>query len=175
MPDRIAEIQKDNPELADALRLSAVSLITTPRNTVEEAHLVNILCQLEPFLRAGGIQVKRLLQSKLHGLIDNSESNSNYARSFPSLRAAAIDTLCALGSRESFDLIRSHATAQRVLKLPGKDISAGESDPTVRQTALRALKKLGDPMLRFLMNTLDEEETNQTLVSPLPDASYITT
>ncbi|MBX9688443.1 MAG: hypothetical protein K2X27_17165, partial [Candidatus Obscuribacterales bacterium] len=172
MPDRMAQLEKDEPRLANDLRLGAIALIKKPSNPAEERDVVGLLQQLEPLLRNGDQETKRQLQGKLNDLIRNSELNHNYARDNHELRAAAIDSLAALGSRESLDLIRSHATAEAFLEIKGNPISAGENTAAVRLAAVRALEKLGDPKLREVVTALIDKETDPTVASQLRDVAF---
>ncbi|MBX9688409.1 MAG: hypothetical protein K2X27_16995, partial [Candidatus Obscuribacterales bacterium] len=172
MPERLAQLQKDNPRMADDLRLGAVDLIKKPTSLTEEADMVKLLGKLEPLLRDGDVEVRRQLQGRLQDLLRNSELNGNYAKYFPTLRAAAIDSLAAMGSRESLDIIRSHASAQPSFKVNGKEVPAGENDAAVRMAAVRALEKLGDPLIRNVINELVDKETDPTVASQLRDIRF---
>ncbi len=172
MPERLAQLQKDDPKTANDLRAAAVNLLRKPDSLAHEKDMVKLLNKLEPLLKEGDVEIKRQLQSKLHDLLRASELNTNYAKYFPTLRAAAIDTLGSLGSRESLEVIRSHISAQPSFKLDGNDVSANEADAGVRLAAVRALEKLGDPKLRSIINELVDKETDPTVASQLRDVKF---
>ncbi|MBY0550543.1 MAG: hypothetical protein K2W95_24910 [Candidatus Obscuribacterales bacterium] len=172
LPERLEQLQKDNPKLADQLRSDALAAVKKPETRTGEAQLIRLLEKLPALLQNGDSEFKRELQSKLHDLLRNRESNKEYAAHFPQLRAAAIDVLVGLGSRESLDLIRSHSTAQDFLKVGGKTIAAGEADAGVRLAAVKALDKLSDPYLRTVVTVLVDREIDPAVAAYLRDVRF---
>ncbi|MBX9687013.1 MAG: HEAT repeat domain-containing protein [Candidatus Obscuribacterales bacterium] len=173
MPDRMAELQKADPQYANQLRIAAIDLIKKPDSLPQEKEMIKLLTKLEPFLRGGEQEIKQQLQQKLQGLLRNSEVNQNYAKYYPALRAAAIDTLADLGSRESLEIIMSHASAQPSINV-GKTqpLKAGETDAGVRYAAVRAMEKLADPNLRIVVNELVDKETDPSVAAALRDIQF---
>lgn len=172
MPERFEQMLKDDPRLANDLRVAAINMIKRPDTIPHEADMVKFLPKLEALLKDADVELKRQLQGKLQDLIRNSNLNPGYAKFFPSLRAAAIDSLANMGSRESLDLIRSHVSAQPSLKIGGKDVACAEEDAGVRMAAIRALEKLADPQLRNVINELVDKETDPTVASQMRDVKF---
>lgn len=161
MPDRMALLDKDKDPLANELRVKAVELLSNPESRAQEAEMVRLAGKLEPFLRDGNVEPRRQLESRLANLLRQNEFNPYYAKDYPLLRSAAIDTLAALGSRSTAEDIRAHASVQ-----------TGEQDATVRLAAVKALEKLGDPMLRQTVNELVDKEPDPSVSAHLRDVKF---
>ena len=172
MPERFEQMLKDDPRLANDLRVAALAMLKKPETMAQEAELIKFIPKVESLLKNADIELKRQFQNKLQDFIRNSELNPNYARFFPGLRAASIDTLANLGGRESLEIIRSHVSAQPSIKVGGKDVICGEDDAGVRMASVRALEKLADPLLRSVINELVDRETDPTVASQLRDVKF---
>lgn len=178
LPERFAQIAKENPELANQVRERSLSLVKLPRTREEETLTARLISNMEPLLREGEPELRRKFVDKLHGFLWNSKANNEYAKFYPSLRAASIDSLGALGEQRSFELILSHASAQPIVKLGDKAVVAAEQDATVRLSAVRALEKLqpakneANPKLRNLVHDLVNNEKDATVAYQLRDFHF---
>lgn len=173
VPDRIRQLTASDAQLANSFRSSVVDLTRTlPESKVRSESLEKILGKIEPLLSGGDAALRQQLCRNLESMLDNNQYNRNYAEFFPNLRAAAIDTLAALGSRDSFDIIRRHATAEAKITVGSKQLDANEKDATVRMASIRALERLQDPEIRSYIATLIDKETDPQVASRLRDIRF---
>jgi hypothetical protein len=157
MPDRLAQLDKDNPTLAGQARAAALELVKKPETPDQDDALCALLKKMEPFLKNGDVGNKAELTKRLQGLITESAANKDYAAAFPNTRAAAIDTLAGLGHQGSVELIRARIQ---------------DKSPVVRTAAVKALESLKDTELRKLVNELIEKETDPSAAAALRDVRF---
>lgn len=172
LPERLAQLDKDDPQLANQARVAALETIKKPETPEEERAVVNLLRKMEPFLKNGEAGNRTELVRRLHEMLSISAANKNYAREFPELRAAAIDTLAALGHQGSIDLIRTHAAAEKI-KIKDQEIACAEPNALVRTAAVKALEQLKDAGLRSVVNELIQKETDPSVAAQLRDVSFV--
>lgn len=162
MPARLEQLSKDDAKAANDLRVAALELVKKPSSPEEEDGVVKVLRRMEPLLRSGEQGNKVELARRLQDMLSASAANKSYAGAYPALRAAAIDTLAALGHQGSLDIIRSHVAAP------------AESSAVVRTAAVKALEELKDPTLRKIVNDLIEKETDPSAAARLRDVKFAT-
>lgn len=172
MPDRIAQLRKENPQAALDFEAEAVKLLTKPETREQAAQMVDLMKQLVSLTKDGDASSRRRLASKLSDMLD--PDRDQYLTHFPDMRAAAIDALAEFGDQSSVNIIRRHVTAADKLKLDDKtEIACGETDARVRMAAVRALEKLKDPQLRKVVGELVNTETDPQVASQLRDVKFL--
>lgn len=173
VPDRIRQLTSSDATLANSLRASVVDLSRTLPDTRAKAETFEkVLGKIEPLLKDGDVALRQQLCRNLESMLDNNQYNRNYAEHFPGIRAAAIDALAALGSRDSLEIIRRHATAEAKLTVGAKQLDANESNAAVRMASIRALERLQDPEIRSYIATLIDKETDPQVASRLRDIRF---
>lgn len=173
LPDRIARLTVTDAVVTNNLRASLVDLTrTVPDSRAKEEWLVKVLEKVPALLAGGDTAIKQQLVRNLESLLDNNQYNRNYAEHYPALRVAAIKVLADLGSRDSLDAIRRHATAEAKIPLSGKQLDAAEPNAVVRMEAVKALERLQDPELRSYLALLIDKETDPQVSARLRDIRF---
>jgi hypothetical protein len=144
--ETISRVAVDRPEIASRYFPQLIDALKKPDSYAEEASLISILKRIEPVINGADAASKNELSRKLMGWLD--ETNTDYARYFPSLREQSIKNLAMLDAKESIPLIRQHLLAGH------------EGSAAARLAGLQALQQLGDPTIStqaFQMNKLDAD------------------
>lgn len=173
VPDRINQLATTDAAMANSLRAAVVEQTRTVPDTRAKGEAIEkMLGKIEPLLRGADVSLKQQLCRNLESLLDNNQYNKNYAEHYPNIRVAALGALAALGSRDSIDAIRRHATAEAKLAVGPKQLEAAEPNATVRMAAIKALETLRDPEIRSYLATLIDKETDPQVASRLRDIRF---
>lgn len=170
LPDRIKQLQADDPRVAHDLRTQVVALVKIPDSYAKEQALVAIIERMEPLLKDGDVSLRNQLKMNLEVML--TRESQNYAEHYPSLRCAAITALAVMGSQSSLDLIRGHVALSPKIKVGDKELNAGEQDARVRMAAAKALLHLQDPEMRSYIGNLIDKENDASVATVLRDFSF---
>ncbi len=188
LPDRIKQLEKDNPEVAAELRRQAVEMIKMPNKEKLDAADAALLKKMPELLkrmpalfnlekdRAISDPVKQsqaaLLAAQTRNLIDPSKT-SQFAKWYPEIRRASIENLAAFGDRSAADLIRGHIAQSGSQKIGDKTITFDEPDAAVRKAAIKALQVLKDDDLSAQLPKLIASERDADVARELRDVRFL--
>ncbi|HEY9785593.1 MAG TPA: hypothetical protein V6D17_09350, partial [Candidatus Obscuribacterales bacterium] len=181
LPDRMKELSKQDPALANRLRDDVIKFLGVPDNQREQAAVLEVMSRMKSLIidtypadgdRAKHDALKEKLVGRYKDLLD--PQRDTFAAYSPEIRAAAILGLADLGSRDAqtIGLIRRYVSAEPKVKVGNEEISAGEKDARVRSAAVYALKRLGDTELRGMALDLIDKEADPQVAQQLRDIDW---
>lgn len=185
-PERMKQLEKDSPMLAQSVRESAISMIKLPGSLDEQDMMVKVLSKMDKIFLAekdkttfDPVKVEQLrkLDSKLKDLLNplskDEKGKSAYAKYYPELRKTAIDMLAEMGSQDARDVIRYHLTPRGSMKFGNRSIEGEEPDARVRMAAVKALQKLNDVEFPSVATTLAEAEPDAGIARELGEVRFL--
>lgn len=185
-PQRMQQLEKDSPLLAQAVRESAISMIKLPGSLDEQDMMVDVLSEMDKIFLAEKHQTTldpvkaeqlRKLDSRLKDLLNphskDGSGHSAYAKFYPELRTKAIEMLSEIGSQDARDVIRYHLTPRGSMKFGNSTIGGEEPDARVRMAAVKALQKLNDVEFPSVATTLVETEPDADIARELREVRFL--
>lgn len=182
LPDRIKQIEADNPKLAAAVRANVLDMIKTPQDFEQERGIANLL-QKTPALftfdknKAIADPTKKSQATELTDRLSimlNPQSGSTSIQYYPDMKIQAINALADFGVQDAKNAIRFHLGASGEITLGGRPIKQQETDARVRQAAVDALMRLRDTELPSVVPDLIDREKDSRVASRLRDVKFQT-
>lgn len=167
-PERWAEVEKSNPQLAKSFIKQALQSITAYGINSQEEELT----AARFFRRAAALFRDRpecnQFFDNLIKVIDN-QSGTSYASGLPLLKQATIELLSENGCQRAVSIIRTLTTPNSMLLKVGDKsfLTRDEESSTVRKQAILALADLKDPYLKEYLFPLLDKETDSEVAAIL--------
>lgn len=179
LPDRFAQLAKEDKALADELRKAAVKLLQKPDEADSAARqkewdLVQLLRHMDPLFKDADPKQRRAVVDRIHEMLRNSDFNKNYARHYPDLRIAAIETLVkdSFFSHQSLQIVLSHAADGRTVKIGKEEVDCTEPDGRVRAAAAKALASFRDGRMAGAVNDMIDHERDAAVAARLGELRF---
>ncbi|CAN5210246.1 hypothetical protein BH10CYA1_BH10CYA1_43460 [soil metagenome] len=186
LPDKLAELSKVDPSIANLFRQQLISSIKVPEYQVQEKPISDLISKMRQVVfdtnpmteqnKDKRTQLAADLANKYSALLDKNR-REEFAQFSPELREAAIYGLADMGDGrpETKALLRQFVTAAPEIKIGGETIKAGETDPRVRVAALHALERLKDKELHNIAVELIDRETDPQTAQMLRNLKFANT
>lgn len=184
VPDRIRELSKTDPAVANRLRQQAIDSLEVPLEVNDISAMTAIMQRMKPLIYdtfpEGGDKKLRQdlvqqLATKYKDMLDPTRTKQ-YAQYSPDMRASAIYGLADFGGRDlsTVGLIQRYVSAQDNFKIGSQTVPSGEKDARVRQAAVYALKRLNDSDFKNSVFDLIDKETDPQVAQQLRDIEFET-